>query len=457
MPTTAQNPRPAPEAPPPAPAPGPGAPVDSPRLPLLGGGPLMVGMRYLLHKKLSYLAIVGVALAVGTLIVVMSVMTGFEKQLLGVIRGYHSDLTIQPRSGKLYGFADWRAVRLRVLERPEVAAVAPFIEGLAFVRFIGASTDRMFQAAFRGIDPELEPAVTRFGRDFMRQGRLEDLNKLWAGPNEARVRSCAVGTAMLGLRDARLAPPPGSLGIVLVTAKASLDKRLKPYRIAALFQTGRIDYDSQVVLLSLDSAMDLVQSDGAVSGLSVRLQAGQDAERLRTALQRELGPDYRVQTWRDKEPQFVEAVAMERFLMFLILSFIGLLAGFCIFAILTMTVAEKRRDIGVLKAIGFAARSIAAIFVVDGGAIGLFGALLGVAGGLAFTSHINAIADLVEELTGWTPFPPEVYYFTRIPVDHSPWPPVLMAAGAFALSLIFSAVPAIRAARLDPVQTLRYE
>jgi lipoprotein-releasing system permease protein len=122
-----------------------------------------------------------------------------------------------------------------------------------------------------------------------------------------------------------------------------------------------------------------------------------------------------------------------------------------------MTVYEKRRDIGILKAVGFTPTNIATVFLVNGGAIGLLGAFLGGLLGYGFAYKINEIAEVIKGLTGWTPFPRDVYYFNRIPADLSLWPPLLMAAGAIVCSLIFSVFPAIKAARLDPIETLRYE
>lgn len=479
-------------------------------MPLVSHSPLFLGLRYLFRKRLSYLAMIAVAVSVGTLIVVMSVMTGFEKQLRSVVRGYLSDMTIQPEAGTLHGLDEWRGVRKRILEMPHVDAAAPYIQAPGLVRV--PRYDHMAHVMFRGMDPELEPEVTMFGSEFVQHGTLQDLNRTYIDENGAELNACLVGNEMakqwstyyqlyvrlgeeledprrseilkmmsevrkasrlsdarqkiqavvdelstthLGLARLVAANADRALRdeIVLITATEDLRRRLKKYVVAGVFQTGRYDYDSGVVLLSLQSAMDFVKSEGAVTGLNLKLDDFHNAPEVK----RELSAEYIARTWEDQQRNFLEAVEMERTLMGLILSFVGLLAGFCIFAILIMTVYEKRRDIGILKSVGYPPAYIAMVFLVDGGAVGLLGAVAGAAGGLLFAGNINPIAGFVENVTGWTPFPQDVYYFTEIPADTGLLMPVVISAGAILCSLAFSVLPAIKAARMDPVETLRFE
>jgi len=423
-------------------------------MPRLARSPLFVGLRYLLKKKLSYLAIVGVAVSVGTLIVVMSVMTGFEKHLRSVIRGWLSDINIQPYSAKLHAFKDWEATRDELLEIEHVAAVSPYIMGVGLARF--SVTEHMSHVFFRGIDPKLEAEVSGLGDEFMKSGDLSALDGWYMDANDARIDGCLIGAVMASqTRYDEVSPGQGE--IVLITATGDLRRRIRKFAVAGIYETGRYDYDSQYVLLPLEGAMKFVDSDGGVSGLSVRLDDYSNAPEVMANIKSKLGNGYIAKTWEEQEWTFLEAVAMERFLIVLILSIVGLLAGFCIFAILTMMVYEKRRDIGILKAIGYTRSSIALVFLSDGAAIGFLGAVIGLGVGLLFCWKINAVAGVIERLTGWTPFPQNVYYFKEIPADPGVWAPIITAGAAILCSLVFSVLPALKASRLDPVETLRFE
>lgn len=480
-------------------------------MPVFSRTPLFLGLRYLFRKKLSYLAIIGVMLSVGTLIVVMSVMVGFEKELRSIVRGYLSDITIKPVSGGLARFQNWEQARDDIISMEHVKAVAPYIEGPGLMRI--PRYDYMQHVAFKGMDPELESAVTSFGDTFIKNGDLSALDNTYMDDNNARVPACIIGSEMAkqwsihyqlcqkiskeldgelkeevlklmyAIRDAETLDEGqnllrqaifklGSAGeenlastlsanvknalrdeIILVTATGDLRRRLKKFVVAGVFHTGRYDYDSGVVLLSLDSAMAFLASDGAVTGLNIKL----DNYEFAPVVKNKLNQKYIARTWEDQQHNFLEAVKMEQTLMAIILSFVGMLAGFCIFAILIMTVYEKRRDIGILKALGFASSDVATIFLLNGSAIGVIGAALGAIGGLTFAYHINEIAGVIERWTGWTPFPQDVYYFTEIPADRGIFVPLIIAIAAIMCSLVFSVLPAIKAARMDPVQTLRYE
>jgi len=724
--------------------------AESARLPLVSLNPLFVGLRYLLHKKLSYLAIVAVTLSVGTLIVVMSVFSGFQTQLISVIRGTLSDLQAEPRTGSLYSLHDWKSWREQVLQVENVAGAAPFVDGAGLMRLPGSG--RMLHVFFRGVDPELEPTVSSLA-DYMQVGTLTDLQRTYVDPETgAQMRACFVGEQFFGPGGT---PPDLSerpRELVLVTATPDLRRRLAEYAINGGFKTGDYEFDSSFVLLGLETAQQFVDSGGAVSGLNIKLYdygqapvtreaiaarmtpgvvlrefgpearlvaaaadgsrlaattAGDvvvynaftgkelrrvapsgeptalalnaDGERLavglsdgslmlqdiddnevttmlrpgvsitalaftseafelavgyddglvelrdvettellrafrghegpvrtvvfdadggrlasvagdgvarlwdvsagrQTAVLRHetgsriiavafqpgsgrlvvtgsedgnlavfltetsrllaewqahlspveavgfgwtpdiivsasmdsvagwwtqstdrsvvagrvyeerpagatiasaqfcrdgsrlacVGPDgsarllytgggFNITTWEERRQTFLEAVAMEQFLQALIMSFILILAWFLIFAIVTTLVYEKRRDIGILKAIGFTRGQICMVFVTCGLAIGVLGALLGVGGGVLFADNINAVREFVRQVVGFDPFPPEIYYFDRIPAEVGLVPTLVMAGGAVLCSLVFSIWPALRAARMDAVESLHHE
>jgi ABC-type lipoprotein release transport system permease subunit len=169
------------------------------------------------------------------------------------------------------------------------------------------------------------------------------------------------------------------------------------------------------------------------------------------------GPRFSIKTWAEHDLVFMEAVAMERFLQALILSLILVLAEFFIFALVFTMVSEKRRDIGIMKAVGFTSRQVSAVFLVIGLSIGVFGGLLGVGGGLLFAHYINPIREFIKWTIGFDPFPSQLYYFTEVPSHVTLGSVLAVGGGAIICALLFSIVPAIHAARMDPVRTLHYE
>ncbi|NLW50432.1 MAG: FtsX-like permease family protein [Candidatus Brocadiaceae bacterium] len=739
----------------------PGRPLP-PSAPLVGGGPLHVGLRYLTRKRLALVALLGVALSVGTIIVVMSVFAGFHIEMTSTIRGYLSHLTITPATGEQFGLADWEAWAAQIRAAGHVEGVAPFAQGFALVRLRGM--DDLKPVLFRGVHPELEGQVADLP-EYMRVGALPDLLRTYPDPQrpEARLPACFVGEQFAGFAPPfqiydpeRLGEEPGH--IVLVTATGELTARPKRFAVNGMFRTGYSDFDAGYVVMSLEAAMDLADTGGSVSGLSVRLDDYANADVVRDELRARLspgallrtmdgadpvaeiavsadgsriagytprgdvvvwgatdgreawrlpaagadvtaialapdgrrlaagrrdgtvqlcevgaggtatlapaesavtqlayspdgfllavgradgrvnvldapdaesgeepheyaaadvgpgpvtaiafdafserllategkgrsvlldlegdgpavrlppmqtagwtaaafspdrtqvltadatglaalwdaadgrmlrawqaarepiaavaygtrpgelltagardvrvwsvhgddamwlrqivptgseatrraaflgggrhmarvgesgrpqvvysGPPFLVETWEERQKTLLDVVAMEKFLQGLIMSLILVMAEFFVFAIVTAVVNERRRDVGILKAIGYTRRQICAAFLLVGTAIGTFGAAAGVVGGVLFSQNIDAIRLFIRRLTGFDPFPADIYFFSSIPHYVEPRMVVVTAGGAILCSILFSLIPALRAARLDPVRTLHYE
>src|SRR3989339_703456 len=368
---------------------------------------LFVSLRYLRSRKISFFAIAGVAVGVMTLIVVMSVMNGFDHELRSRIRGTLAHIIIL--KGGMYGLEDYKQVIEKVNTFEHVAACAPYVEGPALIKLRG----RKEFAYFKGIDPNAEARVGDFESYITPFGnRPDDLLKTHGEKNTA---SAFGGTELLRLGPGEPEKDPGSFiqngeQVVLVTLKEWDKISVKAFVVAGKFKSGMYDFDK-----------------------------------------------YYVQTWEDARKTFLTAVMMERRVMAFILFFIIVVAGFNILAILTMIVLEKSKDIGVLKALGATTQGIMSIFLLNGLLIGSIGASAGVAIGLSIVFRINWLENFLYNTTSWRPFPPEVYYFNQIPTVVNPGSIILTVGIAIASSVIFSIYPALRAARLDPVETLRYE
>jgi len=332
------------------------------------------------------------------------------------------------------------------------------VEGPALIKLRG----RKEFAYFKGIDPLTEASVCDFASYITPFGnRPEDLLKTHGEKNTA---SAFGGTELLRLGPGEPEKDPGSFiqngeQIVLVTLKDWDKVSVKAFTIAGKFQSGMYDFDKNYVFIPLTTAQELggAKEKDAVTGISVKLDDYRYANEVRDKLQSALGFEYYVQTWEDARRTFLTAVMMERRVMAFILFFIIMVAGFNILAILTMIVLEKSRDIGILKALGATTQGVMSIFLLNGLLIGSIGAGIGAALGLAIVYRINWLEHVLYTTIGWRPFPPEVYYFNQIPTVVNPAGIAFTAGIAVLSSVIFSIYPAFRAARLDPVETLRYE
>ncbi len=414
-----------------------------------------VALRYLKKKKSSYIAIAAVTISVMTYIVVLSVMSGFDRELRMRIRGTLSHVVVM-KIGGLYAFDDYKEVMELVNGHEHVIACAPFLEGPALIRIRG----RREFAYFKGIDPSLEAKVGDFTSYVGKFGKKpEDLLKVHG---EAGTASIFLGTEMLRLAagepDEHLESfiPPGEK-ISLVTVKGWDKISVRAFVVEGMFQSGMYDFDKTFVYIPIEAAQSLVGSPDAVTGISVHLDDYRYGQEVKDSLQELLGPNYLVQTWEDLRKTFLRAVTLERRVMAVILFFFLLVAAFSIMAILRMIVFIVSRDIGILKAIGATQTGIMSIFLFKGFIIGLIGGSIGVGFGLGIVSRINWFENKLYLITGWRPFPPEVYYFDKIPTEVNPWGIAIIAGVAIFLSVLASVYPAIKAARLDPVEILRYE
>jgi lipoprotein-releasing system permease protein len=416
---------------------------------------LLIGLRYTRaqprssdsgasNRFISFIALIsmmGLALGVAALIVVLSVMNGFQKELRTRILGVVSHLQVSTENGEL---ANWPVVMQGVARHPRVQAAAPFVQAQGMLTFDGQVRGVMV----RGILPEAEDKVADFAR-YMRSGKLTQLRPgefgMILGGELARALRAQAGDKVT------LLAPQG-----LVTPAAILP-RMKQFRVIGIFEAGMFEFDSGLALIHMDDAQRLYRMDDRVSGVRVKLDDLFAAPKVGRELLRLLDTDAWVSDWTRSHANFFRAVEIEKRMMFLILLLIVAVAAFNIVSTLVMAVQDKRADIAILRTLGASPRSIMTIFVVQGTLIGVAGLLAGVAGGVALALNIDVVVPALERMLGMNFLAKEVYYISDLPSDLH-WGDVgTISVVSFVLTLLATLYPSWRASRTLPAEALRYE
>jgi lipoprotein-releasing system permease protein len=406
----------------------------------------MIAARYLRAKRkerfvsvISVISLVGVALGVATLIIVMSVMGGFRVELLNSILGFNGHVTVEGRGGSL---PDFDAVATRIRAVPGVVKVVPFVEG----QVLGSQGGYNTGVLVRGLRESDLVALPHVAAS-LSPGALKsfDRESLIIGAGLANKLGLARGSAM------QLTAPQGDVTPFGTTP------RTVSYLVAGTFKVGNTLYDSNFAFMTLDEAQDFFNTGSGVTGLEVMLTDPDKDMAMLPDIARAAGPGARVASWRSVQGAFFQAVEVERNVMFLILSLIVLVAALNIISGLVMLVKDKSADIAILRTMGAPRGAIMRIFLIAGMSIGVTGTLLGFVLGLLFCENLESIRQGLMKLTGTPLFNPEIYFLSRIPHVVDPWEVAEVVAMALVLSFLATLYPSWRAARLDPVEALRYE
>ena len=409
---------------------------------------IFVGLRYTRAKRrnhfisfISLISMLGITLGVMALIVVLSVMNGFENELRGRILGMVSHVTVSSFGGPLH---DWESLREKTLQNPAVIGGAPYIEAEAMLSNLSSVSG----ALIRGIDPDFENQVSDI-HSHMKFGALSDL--------VAGEYGVVLGSGLANSLDV----VPGDR-ITMVTPQATASPlgflpRLRRFKVVGVFEIGVYEYDRSSALIHRDDASKMFRLDGGVNGLRLKLDDLDLAPLVRHQLKQLIGPEYWVSDWTLRHSNYFKAVRTEKTVMFIILSLIVAVAAFNIVSTLVMVVTDKQSDIAILRTLGMSPLSIMWVFMVQGTLIGLIGTLLGLISGVVVASHVDVIVPALEQFFQTQFLPRGVYPITDLPSEMKQSDIVKIALLSFTLSVFATLYPALRASRTRPADALRYE
>ena len=414
---------------------------------------LLLGLRYLRAKRTSlFVSIItlistaGVALGVMALIVVLAVMTGFDRDLKDKILGTNAHIVVT-RNG--LPLQEYSALQQKVATLPGVRATTPFVYNQVML----STGERVAGVVIRGVDGKSDPTVTKLKSSIVR-GRYESMESgsstdpfpgIIVGSELARSLGVVVGDRI------NVISPTGTL------TPLGMMPRLKPFIVGGIFTTGMFEYDSSIAYISLTQAQRFFELGNAVTGIQVRVEDVYATPALVAEINSRYAPQIVARDWMQMNRNILFALKTEKVVMFIILTLIVLVAAFGIASTLFMIVTEKTKDIAILKTMGAPASCILKTFMVVGGVIGAIGTGIGVLAGLLIAHNLEPILNLVQMVTGKNFFSKDIYYLDHFPSQVVMTDVVSICVTTMVISLLASLYPAWRASKLLPVEALRYE
>ena len=408
----------------------------------------LIGTRYLrsTHRRgfvsfVALMSVLGLMLGVATLLVVLSVMNGFERELRTRILSVTSHATL---TGFGETLTDWQAVQRRALEQPGVEAAVPYVEAQALLAHAGKTVG----ASIRGVLPDEERKATGFASHLM-AGRLEDLTagqyRVILGSALARALDAQVGDSVIVITPSGTATPSG------------IFPRTRRFKVSGVFESGMYEYDRGLALVDMTDAAVLYRMGDKVSGIRLAVQDPFQAPTTVRQLALALGGNFLVTDWTMIHSNFFKSIQTTKTMMFVILLMIVAVAAFNIVATLVMIVKEKQSDIAILRTLGAGPRNVLAAFAIQGVMIGLAGTAAGAALGTVLARHLQGIIDAVQRLFGVQFMDASVYFMNELPAYVEPTDVVQICSVAFLLCVLATIYPAWRASRTAPADALRHE
>ncbi|WP_333653927.1 lipoprotein-releasing ABC transporter permease subunit [Dissulfurispira sp.] len=400
---------------------------------------LFIALRYLKskkkHKGISFntvISISGVAVGVMALLVVLSVMSGFHEDLQKKILGANAHAVVLSYKG---GIEDYSSVMEKLKNEPHVVSMSPFVLGQVMV----SSGRRAHGVFLRGIEPSSELKTTDILRH-IKEGSIEEITgRGWIilGKELASMVGVIAGDTV------NLISPVGEIGPL------GMLPRVKQFRVAAVFEMGMFEYDTNLAFTDIKSAQEFFGYGSAVSGIQLRLDDIYKASSVRDSVNKKIGFPYYARDWMQMNRNLFSALKLEKFAMFIILILIVLVASFNVVSTLMMNVMEKQKEIAILKAMGAKNQGIMMVFMIQGLLIGIIGTVIGVTGGYVLGKIINNY-EIIK-------LPADVYYLSKLPVKMKLIDFIAVSFSAIAISFLSTLYPSYYAAKLNPVEPLRYE
>jgi lipoprotein-releasing system permease protein len=400
-----------------------------------------IARRYFKSKKKqrgisinTFISIAGVALGVMTLITVLSVMSGFHEDLQKKILGVNAHIVALSYQGKVRGYDE---VREKINGIDGVIDSSPFIYGQVMLRF----GDRAQGVVVRGIDPITGTGTINILKD-LKEGSISNLNN-------KDMPGIIIGRELLRRLGLFIGDTVDMISPMSEAGPLGMIPKMKKFRIAGVFEAGMYEYDSSLAFININDAQKFFQQGDSVTGIEVKIEDVYHADKLARDIEIMLGPPYYAKDWMQMNRNLFSALKLEKIVMFIILTLIVIVASFNIVSNLIMIVIEKGREIAIIKAMGATSKGIMAIFMIHGVIIGIIGTVIGVAGGYVLCQVLKKYQFIS--------LPADVYYLSYLPVKIDIYDFIVVPAAALLISFLATIYPSLQAAKLDPVESLRYE